>query len=105
MKREEMQALTHELMGFATPENQARFSEILTTIMDDHEDTNSHVTEMEQSISALTERNERLREVNTELFLKSGKQPPQTETTPPTDQGQKSELTYEKLFNEKGELI
>ncbi len=106
MRREELQALTIEMLGFATPENQARMSEILTLIEDDNESSLSQVQRLTESNNSLTERNEHLREVNTELFLKThskGTQGGAPDEPPKTDP--ENELTFEKLFNDKGELL
>lgn len=108
MTRNELKQKTAELLGFAPADNQARASELLTEITDGF---NSVLTESEgnaNKVQELTANNEKLRSVNAMLFLKVGntekenhKQEHSTEKADKPD----TELSFEKLFNEKGELI
>lgn len=52
--------------------------------------------------NTLTENNKKLQEYNMELFLRVGKQQNTPKAEPAPEEG--SGLSYENLFNEKGEL-
>lgn len=107
LSREQINAHFSEVLGMATPETHARVSEILTELSGefDHILTESETTSTE--MQRLTKDNETLRQVNTKLFLKVGT--PTEKVTPPVDEPTPAPptetLTYENLFNEKGELI
>lgn len=108
MTREEIKQKMNELLGLSTPENQGRASEILTGLSDEFE---SILTESENAatkVQELTANNETLRAVNAKLFLKVGtseKESHKEETKPETKIESENKLTFDKLFNEKGELL
>ena len=107
MTREEHKQVIQNLIGMIAQDHYADASEILTNLSEDYEQV---LTTSETAIAnaeSLTQKNERLREVNANLFLKVGmqdstvnnqedKQQPNTEVKP---------LPFSDLFNEKGELI
>lgn len=107
MNREEHKQRMNELLGLATPENQARMSEILAGLSEDYEQVLTESETATNRVSELAANNEMLRDVNAKLFLKVGatdKQTLHTETKSEENQGE-NEITFDNLFNEKGELI
>lgn len=108
MTRDEHKKIVNQLLGMATPENQATASELLTQLTDDYEQTLTSNETLTASNATLTANNEKLRSVNADLFLKVGTTQKQIhkDTTPGKDeQPDETELTFDALFNEKGELI
>ena len=106
MTRDEHKQMIAKLMGLATPENQATMSEILTELSEDYEQVLTDSEGHSETIRTLTANNETLRAVNAKLFLRVGevpKDPPPTD--PPTGDPEPPTITFESLFNEKGELI
>lgn len=107
MKRDEHKTKLNDLLKLVTPENQANATEILTTLSEDYEQV---LTESETSanrVSELTANNETLRSVNAKLFLKVGNQMDGKENTPPNNDSSNDipEMSFDKLFNDKGELL
>lgn len=107
LSRDQINAKFAEALGMATPETHARVSAIFEELSGEFDailtESETATTEMQR----LTKDNETLRQVNTKLFLKVGT-PAEKEKPPvdePTEQPPSETLTYEKLFNEKGELI
>lgn len=106
MTRDEHKAITDQLLQMVTPEQQAAASGLLVQLVDDYGATLDTLSEASATADRLTENNEALRKVNADLFLKVGHTiPNKPEETPNEGQGEESKLTYEALFNEKGELI
>lgn len=108
MTRQEIKNLMNEMLGFAQAEHQARASEILTTLSDEFETVMTASEQANDRVSELTANNETLRAVNAKLFLKVGntENPP----APPSDGGSEqnhgdNNITFDNLFNDKGELI
>lgn len=106
MTRDEHKAIITEMMGCSTPEKQARVSELLTQLSDDYEKTLTESETLTATNKTLTDNNEKLRQVNADLFLKVGTPRQETENKdkPKEDKPKESELTFDGLFNEKGEL-
>lgn len=96
MNREELlQALTE--LGTITDDAERRsritsLSDELTSIFDTNETLTATNTQLEAD-------KKKLQEYNMELYLKVGSQGKKKEPEPKSE-----ELTYENLFNEKGEL-
>lgn len=108
MTRDEHKNIVNQLLGMATPEQQAAASELLTQLTDDYEQTLTNCETLTTNNATLTDNNEKLRKVNADLFLKVGTTNKEThkETDPGQgDGGNENQLTFEALFNEKGELI
>ena len=106
MTREEHKNIITQLLGMVTPENQANASQFLTQLSEDYEATLTASETLNGQHEALQKNFETLRSVNAELFLKVGATNPNK--TPAPQQDEPSELdglTYDKLFNDKGELI
>lgn len=107
MTREELQQKMSELLGMATPENQARASELITDISDSFATLSTENNGRAEEITRLTNNNEELRRVNTKLLLKTGvipNDPPSESNTPPSD-SEEPKITFDSLFNDKGVLI
>lgn len=104
--REEITADIQEILGFATAENQARMSELLTGLSNEFDTVLTASEEAEKRAKTLSENNEHLRKVNTDLFLQVGRVPNKGDK-PDNNQIESDlpDITFDKLFNEKGELI
>jgi hypothetical protein len=103
MTREELKQLVTELIGYSSAENQARTSEILTSISEGFDTVLNDSEQAQTRVSELTANNETLRRVNADLFLKVGaKAPVDADPTPDVPD---EPVSYDTLFNEKGELI
>lgn len=104
--REEITADIQELMGFATAENQARISEILTGLSNEFDVVLKASDDAVNRATELEANNEHLRKVNTDLFMQVGRIPNGGKESPDKPiEGDLPEITFDKLFNEKGELI
>lgn len=106
LTREQIKSKFTAVLGMATPEQQANASEILTELSDEFE---SVLTESENNatkVTELTANNETLRSVNAKLFLRVGEtdKATHTETTPATETTNENKITFDDLFNEKGDL-
>ena len=105
MERTEHTNIVNQLLSMCAPENQATASELLTQLSDDYEATLTTLETAQTNIESLTTNNENLRRVNADLFLRVGetiKKP--TPTEPKPVDSQENQLTFDALFNEKGEL-
>lgn len=107
MKRDEHKTAIQSLIGMVAPEHQADASKILTNLSEDYEQV---LTESETAASDLKKANEnfeKLRAVNSELFLKVGvtKAEAHKEEEPNPTKTEEKPLPFSDLFNEKGELI
>lgn len=106
MNRDDIKNAMREMLGLAAPEHQARMSDLLSNLTDEFE---SILTESENAanrVQELTENNETLRSVNAKLFLKVGTTDRENHNEQPAEQPiEENKITYENLFNEKGELI
>lgn len=107
MTREDVTKLTQELFGLASAEHQARASEIITELSEGFDGVLTDSENAATRISELTANNETLRAVNAKLFLKVGHADTGAngDPKPPEEDKPENTLTYEQLFNEKGELI
>ena len=107
MTRDEMRQHITEIMGCATPEKQARVSELLTELSEGFETLLSEGEQHQNQITELTNNNETLRTVNAKLFLKVGATERETHVNEPTpvEPPVENKITFDQLFNEKGELL
>lgn len=108
MTRDEHKQIIQKMLGFVTPENQANASELLTQLSDDYEQTLTASETLTKNNETLTANNEKLRQVNADLFLKVGttnKETHSQEQNNGNGQDEENKLTFEALFNEKGELM
>lgn len=109
MTREEHKKAVEKLLGMVSAEHHADASELLTTLSEDYETTLATSEQATSRVSELTARNEKLRAVNTDLFLKVGTTSKGNEDKGKEGDGKSDtdipDLTFDKLFNEKGELI
>lgn len=108
MTRDEHKAIIQELLTLASNDNQARTSELLTQLSDDYDETLTNFETSESRITELIDNNEKLRDVNSKLFLKVGEIPKKTsqdESNHDNNNEEDEKLEFESLFNEKGELI
>ena len=105
MKLEEFTTLTGELVKLVTPENQARTTEILTALTEDFTRAQGEAEQSASRIAELTANNETLRDVNAKLFLKVGTPDPNPKPDHKPEPGTViPEMSYNDLFNEKGEI-
>lgn len=106
MTREEHKNIVTQLLGMVTPENQANASQLLTNLSEDYETTLTTSETLHGQHEALQKNFETLRNVNAELFLKVGATNPNKKPDPQKEEPSELEgLTFEKLFNDKGELL
>ena len=106
LTREQFRQKMNTLLSFATPDNQANASELLTELSDEFDDVMTQSETATNRVQELTENNERLRKVNTDLFLKVGTPAKDTDTPPDTGTDTKTDpVSFESLFNEKGDLM
>lgn len=109
MTRDEHKNIVNQLLTMASPEQQAAASDLLTQLTDDYEKTLTDFESATANVTQLTANNETLRQVNAKLFLKVGetdKNMNNHQNTQNNDKdGNENQLTFEALFNEKGELI
>lgn len=108
MTREEIKAKLNELLGMSTPENQGRASEILTGLSDEIERVFTESETANSRVQELTANNETLRAVNAKLFLKVGATAEDISHNQENKENhnQNEEIpSFDKLFNDKGELL
>ena len=109
MTRDEHKAIVNQLLTMATPENQAAASDLLTQLTDDYEQTLTSNETLTASNETLTSNNETLRQVNAKLFLRVGETEKNmnnhSTNTEQGNGGNENKMTFEALFNEKGELL
>lgn len=102
---DELKVNTAELLGFATAENQARTTEILTAITEEFAKMEQSATTSQNEIENLRKNNETLRDVNAKLFLKVGNPGGSSEDKPEqAEEPQTPKLSYDALFKD-GELL
>lgn len=108
MTRDEHKAEIQKLFGMIAPDHQAAASEILNGLSNDYESTQSTLETANANVQTLTQNNENLRAANTKLFLQLGSTPKPEDKpgkAPAQNSPEEKKLTFESLFNEKGELI
>ena len=109
MTREEHKAIIQKMLGMVTPDNQATASELLTQLSDDYEEALTQYETASTSVQELTAKNETLRDVNAKLFLKVGTTDKEThnqqQNNANAQEQNENKMTFEALFNEKGELL
>mgnify|MGYP003298400202 CR=1 FL=1 len=104
MTRDEHKGIVNELLTMVNPDNQANASDLLTQLTDDYEQTLAGLEQANANVTTLTANNETLREVNARLFLRVGEPSGGGKITEPEPPKDDPKLTFEDLFNEKGEL-
>lgn len=103
MTRDEHRQCIQSLLGMVAAEHQADASEILNNLSNDYNTTIEDLETERNNVQSLTQRNERLREVNADLFLQVGtSKKAASEESEETQQ--ETTLDFKNLFNEKGEL-
>lgn len=106
MTRDEHKEIVNKMLGFVTAEHQADASALLTNLSEDYEKVLTESETLSSRNETLIANNEKLREVNADLFLKVGTTKKETENN--ANQGgepdEETPLDYNELFNEKGEL-
>lgn len=108
MTRDEHKQLMSQLLTTIAPEHQATATQLMTTLTEDYEQTLTDFEKTTNDNKTLTANNEKLREVNADLFLKVGvtKKESHTDThQETTNEGEKDLPTFDSLFNEKGDLL
>lgn len=107
MTRDEHKNIVTQLLGMVTAENQANASQFLTQLSEDYEATLTATETLQGQHETLQKNFETLRNVNSELFLKVGATKVATHIEPEKrdEPSELDGLTFEKLFNEKGELL
>ena len=108
MKREDHKEIIQKMLGMVTPDNQADASKLLTQLSEDYEETLTAFETASTNVQELTSKNETLREVNADLILKVGTSKKETDVDENNNSDvidEENKMTFEALFNEKGELI
>ena len=106
MTREEHKGIVNQLLQMVTPEQQAAARGLLVQLADDYGGTLDTLEQANANVATLTENNEALRKVNADLFMRVGQTIPDAKKeNENNDQQDDDQLTFEALFNEKGELL
>ena len=106
MTRDEHKQIVNQMLGLVSAENQATASELLTKLTDDYEETLTSNETLTSTNATLTANNEKLRSVNADLFLKVGVTKKENkEGKKEQEETEDKKLSFDELFNEKGELI
>lgn len=106
MTREEHAQMIQSMLSFVQPEKVAEATETLTKLSNDYEETLTANETLASEKEQLTERNEKLRAVNADLFAQVGTRvEPQSHDEDTDADGAEEIPTFDSLFNEKGELI
>jgi hypothetical protein len=101
MKAEEYSQLIQDILS--NLQDQGKVSDLLATLTTDYTETLTSINNLTTEKETLTKHNESLKNVNNKIMLQLGNLG--TGGTPePTPKSQETELKYESLFNEKGEL-
>lgn len=104
MTREDHKTTIEAIMALVGAENQARASELLTSISDGFEEVVTSLESAQGEVTKLTERNETLREVNTKLFLRTGEVPKGNPNKDEHKEDQPPKMEFTDLFDDKGGL-
>ncbi|MBO5715003.1 MAG: hypothetical protein J6S23_01255 [Clostridia bacterium] len=104
LTRAELKAKFNEVLGMVTPENQASVTELMSTLNDEYDSILTENETLTNRNQELVGNNEKLRSVNAELFLKVGVSDKKAQQTDTTDEVPEA-MTYDALFNDKGELM
>lgn len=108
MTRDEHKQIVTDMLKLVTPENQASASEMLAKLTTDYEETLTGLETANASVTKLTSDFENLRRVNADLFLQVGntkKTIHEEENNNDDNDDEENKMTFEALFNEKGDLI
>lgn len=87
--------------------DEGKVSELLAQISDGFSTALSERSQMEEQLNNIKTANESLRDANMKLFLRVGKSVAEDDESKEKkkDSENENKLSFEKLFNEKGELI
>lgn len=106
MERTEHKNIISQLLGMVAADHQATASELLTQLSEDYDQVMTASEQATENVATLTANNETLRQVNAKLFLKVGSIDNDPKPNPNTDpKPDEPALTFDGLFNEKGELL
>lgn len=107
MTRDEHKAAIQSLHGMIASEHVAEASELLTRLSDDYGATLTSSEQAAANVTRLTEENDKLLKANGRLFMQVGqtKQETHKDDKPGNDEGKEEQkLSFDDLFDEKGEL-
>lgn len=106
MTRDEHRQRINALLDMVGADNQAEASEILTELSEDYDETLTTSETLTTENTALKEKNEKLRSVNADLFLKVGTPADPNKGKNPESHNKNDDdiPSFDTLFNEKGEL-
>lgn len=100
----DIEALREKFTAIGTCESDADRLTLITALRDEIEaDYNEHATTAER-VSELETANKNLQENNMALFLRLGNQNIDVQTPPEENPDDDKKLSFDDLFNEKGEL-
>ena len=101
MTQAEHEAIVNKIL--ANPTDTAEVSILLSELSKDYFVVSETAEKIEKTNVELKVANEKLRSTNMQLFLERGSGPPK-QTHQETSTTDESEMTFDNLFNEKGEL-
>lgn len=107
MTRDEHTAVIQQLRGMIANEHVAAASEILTNLSNDYGATLTTSEAAAADVTRLTSENDALLKANGRLFMQVGQTKKETHEDKPGNNDNEQEepkLTFEALFDEKGEL-
>ena len=104
MTRQEHKAAIDSILKLVGAENQAAASELLTNISDGFEQVITDLETANANVTTLTDNNEKLRAVNSKLFLRVGEIVQDKPATEPTEPTQPEKIDFNSLFDDKGGL-
>ena len=105
MTKEQHEKLLADIL--ANVDNQGALTEILDNVRNDYTETLATLETLQTTSTDLTNKNEKLREVNSALFLKVGNVADFTSTPVKPDESkqEETEMKFEDLIDKEGELI
>lgn len=106
MKLEDHTQIVNEILGNLS--DQGKVSELLLKLTEDNKTIESSLLDINTKLENTTSDNESLRKANNKLFIQLGSSEPAPPNNPKADESSDQDnidLTFESLFNDKGELI
>ena len=104
MTRQEHKTAINSILALVGAENQAAASELLTSISDGFEQVITDLETANANVTTLTDNNEKLRAVNSKLFLRVGEIVQDKPATEPNEPTQPEKIEFNSLFDDKGGL-
>ena len=103
MEVNRMTQITNQLREMVGEDNVANATTLLTEIIEDNQSMLNEHEKLSNSNADLVARNGELRKANSDLFMKVGGKPANDDISNNDKQEVDEKLTFDGLFNEKGE--